>query len=127
MGNTTKVGDLLCHSYVLPVSVTVQSVASHGVTLTDTGADPSFVWQAEDLAPGSREHITITDIVSPGLTADTRFTNTATIDGAEIDLNAFDNEDRAGVLVENPIRRAGWLSRARERVSQVVSGAEISS
>jgi uncharacterized repeat protein (TIGR01451 family) len=86
----------------LPVSITVQSVISHGVAITDTGVQPGFVWQVVDLAPGAGGRITITGIVSPGLVADTRLTNTATIDSATGDINPSNNEGWAGLMVTLP-------------------------
>jgi uncharacterized repeat protein (TIGR01451 family) len=63
---------------IIPYSVTVQSVVSSGVTITDTGAVPPYAWEVGDLAPGEGGVITITAVIDPDLPRGT-FTNTAVV------------------------------------------------
>jgi uncharacterized repeat protein (TIGR01451 family) len=66
---------------VIPYSVTVQSVISSGVAITDTGAVPPHVWEVADVAPGEGGAITITAVIDSDLARGT-FTNTAILTGS---------------------------------------------
>ncbi len=48
---------------IVPLSLTVQSIVSSGLTITDTGAIPPYVWQVQDLSPGDSGTITLTALV----------------------------------------------------------------
>jgi uncharacterized repeat protein (TIGR01451 family) len=74
--NATATGVVLTDT--LPVSVSVTSVISSGVVVTDTGYKPAYVWQVEDLAPGATGCITVTAVVSASLRGGV-FTNTAVL------------------------------------------------
>jgi uncharacterized repeat protein (TIGR01451 family) len=63
-------------SDVIPISVSVTSVLSAGVAITDTGASSGYVWHVQDLAPGQGGVITITGVVSDSLLPAQTFTNT---------------------------------------------------
>ncbi|MCP4543443.1 MAG: DUF11 domain-containing protein [Chloroflexi bacterium] len=43
------------------------TVISSGVTITDTGASPAYVWQVQDLSPGEGGTITITGVLGPNV------------------------------------------------------------
>lgn len=62
----------------VPSLLTGVSVMNSGAIITDTGASPAYVWQVQALSPGVGGVITLTGVVSPGLTTDTCFSNTAT-------------------------------------------------
>ena len=76
---------------VAPISITVNSVVSSGVAITDTGVSPAYVWQVADLAPGEGGAITISGVVSPTITGVSGMINQATIKGVELDENPNDN------------------------------------
>ncbi len=84
-GSSLASGVILTDS--IPLSVTVQSVVSSGVTVTDTGFSPAYVWQIQDLAPGQGGVITLTGYLSSTLPLGL-FTNTAfmTTSGPEITM-----------------------------------------
>jgi uncharacterized repeat protein (TIGR01451 family) len=86
---------------VIPVSLTAASVTSSGVAITDTGANPSFVWDVQNLVPGQGGRITITARISPNLSSNTSFSNSATITGTG-DLTPSNNTASAGVTVNVP-------------------------
>jgi uncharacterized repeat protein (TIGR01451 family) len=75
----------------IPVSVTVQSVVSGGVTITDTGATPSYVWQVQDLEPGQGGVIAIGGVLSGELSGGYVLTNTAVVAGITPDGNPSNN------------------------------------
>ncbi|MCD4738040.1 MAG: cadherin-like domain-containing protein, partial [Anaerolineae bacterium] len=86
---------------VVPVSVTVQNVISSGMTITDTGIRPGYVWQVQDLPPGAGGVITITGVLnSTGLPTGV-FTNSGTIGSATVDSDPTNNSGTAGVMVLN--------------------------
>lgn len=62
----------------LPAFLTVQNILVNGVTITDTGTSPAYVWQVADLAPGQSGVITITGVLTLPLTAGV-YTNTAVL------------------------------------------------
>jgi len=74
-------GDNIAANVVLtdqiPTGITVQSVISSGVAITDTGVSPAYVWNVQDLSPGEGGVITITGVL--GQASAGVFTNTATI------------------------------------------------
>jgi uncharacterized repeat protein (TIGR01451 family) len=84
---------------IIPVSVTVQSVVSSGVTIADTGAIPPYVWQVQDLSPGEAGVITITAELLPTLPCGHAFANTATIAATTGDSDPSDNSSSATVAV----------------------------
>ncbi len=78
------------------------TVISSGVPLTPTAT--LYVWEMAPLAPGEGGVITITGVVSPGLTEGAIFTNTAVIDaitGTLGDDDVTNNSDAAMVAVSN--------------------------
>jgi uncharacterized repeat protein (TIGR01451 family) len=83
---------------VVPVSVTVTSVISSGVAITDTGTSPPYVWEVADLAVGQGGVITITGQLSPTLATGT-FTNTAVITTTTVDANHGNNRSDVEVTV----------------------------
>jgi uncharacterized repeat protein (TIGR01451 family)/CSLREA domain-containing protein len=77
---------------IVPVTITGVSAISSGVAIVDPGATPPYVWQVQELAALNRGGvITITGMVSPGLSADCVFTNTATITTTMAEQNPADN------------------------------------
>ena len=78
---------------IIPVSLTNVSVVSSGVTITNTGASPAYVWTAQNLAWGDEGYITISAQISNPLAWGT-FTNTATISSA-----TSSSSDSAGVTI----------------------------
>ena len=84
---------------LVPSSVTGVSYSSSGATVTQR-ADPNYVWDVADLAPGAGGSITINGTVSTS-SAGTTFTNTATID-AKGDITSGNNTSEAGIAV-NPL------------------------
>jgi uncharacterized repeat protein (TIGR01451 family) len=78
----------------LPVSVTVTSVVSAGVMITDTGATPSYVWEVADLASGAGGVITITGVLSDPLPAGL-ITNVAEI-AADNEVEEIDTSPGGG-------------------------------
>jgi uncharacterized repeat protein (TIGR01451 family) len=83
----------------VPTILTSVCVISSGVSITDTGASPAYVWHVQDLSAGAGGVLTLTGVVSPGLTMDTCFTNTATI---APDGDTTDNTSAAVVSVTLP-------------------------
>jgi uncharacterized repeat protein (TIGR01451 family) len=83
----------------VPSTLMSVHVISSGVSITDTGASPAYVWHVQDLSGGEGGVITLTGVVSPGLTMDTRFTNTATI---APDGDTTDNTSAVVVTVTLP-------------------------
>jgi uncharacterized repeat protein (TIGR01451 family) len=86
----------------MPFSLTNLSVISSGVTITDTGTSPPFVWAVQDLTTDQGGTITITGQISPTLTGSGRFTNTASIDSTAYDTDTLDNTARAGADIVLP-------------------------
>ena len=84
---------------IIPVSLTVQSVLSSGVTLTDTGTVPPYVWEVEPLAPGEGGLVTITAILSPALPVGGWITNTATVAITATEFWITNNESVAAFYV----------------------------
>jgi uncharacterized repeat protein (TIGR01451 family) len=83
----------------MPASLTVTSVISSGVAITDTGYSPRYVWQVQNLAPGQAGLITVTGQLSASLPSGI-FTNTATIGAAIQDGNPANNTSSTGELVD---------------------------
>ena len=65
----------------LPAHLSPQAVLASGVTITDTGVSPAFVWHVADLAPGQTGVITLTAVLTTPLAAGT-YTNTAHVSAA---------------------------------------------
>jgi uncharacterized repeat protein (TIGR01451 family) len=85
----------------IPIALTSVRVISSGVSITDTGASPAYVWNVQDLSPGKVGSITLTGVASPGLTMGTCFTNTATIATA-LEVDTADNTSSVVVTVTLP-------------------------
>jgi len=84
----------------IPVSVTNTGVVSSGVTITDTGASPGYVWEVQDLGVGQGGTLTITGRLSDTLPNGHVFTNTATITTTTaVDANTGNNSNSVGVTV----------------------------
>jgi uncharacterized repeat protein (TIGR01451 family) len=101
----SNAGDLIATGVVItdivPVSLTVQSVVSSGVAITDTGASPPYVWDVQDLAPGAGGVITVSGVLSNPLAAGT-FTNTVAIATSDTESDLDNNESSASVTVSTP-------------------------
>jgi uncharacterized repeat protein (TIGR01451 family) len=88
---------------VVPVTVTVGSVISSGVAITDTTvAPPTYTWQVADLAQSQGGSITITGQVTSTLTSGGRFTNTATITSTTLETDTANNAAEAGLTIVMP-------------------------
>ncbi len=83
----------------VPVTLTNPGFTSSGATINSTGGI-NYVWQVEDLAPDGGGVITITGVLSTGLSAGYTFTNTATIT-TTLESDASDNSGAASVTVSN--------------------------
>jgi uncharacterized repeat protein (TIGR01451 family) len=83
---------------IVPVSVTVTSVVSSGVVITDTGASPPYGWEVADLPVGEGGAITITGQLSATLPT-SRFTNTVVISATTLEEDSTNNESDAAVQV----------------------------
>lgn len=85
---------------IIPGPITGITLLSSDLTLTATGS-ADFSWQVEDLASAETGDLVITGVISPDLTADTAFTNTATIHSPAIEADTANNatsETRAVVV-----------------------------
>ncbi|MFW5942118.1 MAG: Calx-beta domain-containing protein [Chloroflexota bacterium] len=71
------------------------------VPVTPTNGS-SYTWDVADLPPGFEGVITVSGVVSDGLTADTTFTNTATISTARLEGDDQDNSDSVAVTAVVP-------------------------
>jgi uncharacterized repeat protein (TIGR01451 family) len=105
----------------IPATLTGVSVQSAGAAITNTGHSPAYVWQVQNLAPGAGGVITLTGQISPGLTGNTRITNTATLTGTG-DIAPGNNSASAGVTVNVPTIA---FSRAAYSVTEDVGQAVI--
>ena len=66
--------------------------------ITTTGS-LSYTWQVGPLAPAQGGQITVTGVVSPGLSLGHVFTNTARIASATEEMDLADNEDFVRMVV----------------------------
>jgi uncharacterized repeat protein (TIGR01451 family) len=96
-GNAAAIGVVITDA--VPVSVTISSVISSGVSITDTGTSPSYVWQVQDLAPSESGVITITGVLSDPLPDGHTFTNTAVIATTAVDDDPSNNQASAAITV----------------------------
>jgi uncharacterized repeat protein (TIGR01451 family) len=103
---------------VLPAGIVVQGIVSSGAMLTDVGVHPGTVWQVEDLALGEGGAITISGVVSPGLSADVTMVNTAEILAAT-DGTGVPNRSEATLHVVMP--RLSFSSAAYAAAETVCS------
>lgn len=76
---------------VVPSVVLSTSIASGGVTITETQPSPAYVWQVSPLAPGQIGVITVSGWISPALAHRLTFTNTARIATTSVDTDTNDN------------------------------------
>ena len=97
-------GLALAHGVVIsdpvPVELSDVSIQSTLPIVPITGID--YAWQLPDLAPGEGGEILISAVVSTELSADTVFTNTATISSAAGEQDFKDNVSAAPVSVVLP-------------------------
>ncbi len=100
---------------IVPITLTGVSVVSSGVTITNTGVNPGFVWDVQDLAWGEGGVITITGQINPALAA-TVFTNTAEITGTG-DTTPGNNSSAVGVTVVMPDLTVGKVNDVGGTVS----------
>lgn len=77
---------------VVPSIVVSTSIASSGVTITDTGASPGYVWQVSPLLPGQTGVVTVSGWVSPSLIHALTFTNTVAIATTSVDTDTTNNQ-----------------------------------
>jgi uncharacterized repeat protein (TIGR01451 family) len=100
-GELTATGTVITDS--MPVEHVVSlSYTSNGATITPTD-NASYTWQVANLIPGADGVITITGMVSPNLSANTDFTNTATITSITGDANPINNTSTAAVITVGPV------------------------
>jgi len=81
---------------VVPISVTNVSYTSSGAAITPTGSI-SYTWQVDDLALGEGGVITITGVLSTGLSADYTLINTATITSTTSESDPSNNTGEATI------------------------------
>jgi uncharacterized repeat protein (TIGR01451 family) len=83
-GEITATGVVI--SDIVPVGpIADLHYAVSGVAITPTGGI-SYTWQVEDLAPGESGVITLTGLISPGVSGAFSLTNRATISATSVDL-----------------------------------------
>jgi uncharacterized repeat protein (TIGR01451 family) len=85
---------------IIPADVTVQSVASSGVDITDTMASPpSYIWDVQDLTAADVGVITITAELAPDLLCGDSFKNTASIGTTANDTRPGNNSSEVDLSV----------------------------
>ncbi len=84
----------------VPESIVNPNFTSSGATITPTGG-LSFVWQVDNLAPGTGGLITVTGIISPELISETTIVNTAVISNSA-DITPTNNSSTAVTQVIIP-------------------------
>ena len=98
----SNAGESLAQGVVItdrvPISVSVQSVVSHGVVITDSGLRPGYAWRVQDLAPGQGGVITLSGVLNRPLPTGV-FTNTAVITGTARESRSANNTSQAVVRV----------------------------
>ncbi|GAA5526302.1 hypothetical protein Hgul01_00074 [Herpetosiphon gulosus] len=101
----TNTGNLQTSNIVLTDIVspllTNVNVSSQGLTITDTGANPSYVWTVNDLPAGASGSIQISGIISPSLASDTTLINNVSVSD-EIDQLLANNNASAIVALVVP-------------------------
>lgn len=85
---------------LLPSAITNVVVTSSGPAITATGGS-DFVWEVADLAPSESGTITLTGVISPGLTENVTVLNEATIAGSG-DQDGSNNSASAALTVKIP-------------------------
>jgi len=85
---------------IVPVSITVQSVVSSGVAITDSGTSPPYVWQVQNLASQEGGVITITAILSQDLPCGDSVVNRATITTTTAESNSANNSSDTSVTIK---------------------------
>ncbi len=87
-------------SDTIPAELTGASFSS-SLPVSDSGAQPGFLWEVGDLAPGASGVITVSGVIDPDLATDTTITNRAEIGGlrGNTPLSA---EDAADIDVRLP-------------------------
>jgi uncharacterized repeat protein (TIGR01451 family)/CSLREA domain-containing protein len=80
---------------IIPASITVRSIATAGLAISDTGVVPGYVWVADTMTRGARGAITITGEISVDLPSGATLVNTATIKSDSTDLIMSNNESVA--------------------------------
>lgn len=84
----------------IPISLSNIAVVSSGVTITDTGTLPAYVWQVQDLGPNQSGIITITGQISSNIPTGQMLTNTASISSSDVeDSNTSNNTASASITV----------------------------
>jgi len=84
----------------IPISITNTSVSSSGVTITDTGYSPVYVWQVQEMGPGESGTITLTgNLIVPLKMGE--FTNSVTISTTGIDINPNNNSSDVSLTINN--------------------------
>ena len=86
---------------IVPNQIVVESVTTGGAAIVDTGADPPYVWRVTDLQPNSSGIILITGKITPDITSNVAFTNTAIISSA-LDTTLSNNQDSSSLTLEVP-------------------------
>jgi hypothetical protein len=82
---------------IVPTELTaVEFESSRPVTATGS---LSYTWQVGALLPAQSGRITVTGVVSPGLSLGHVFTNTARIASATEEMDLADNEDSVRMVV----------------------------
>ncbi len=86
---------------IVPITLTNLTFTHSGATITPTGGT-TYSWQVADLLPKVGGVITITGLVSPLLTHDSHFTNTALITSTTVDTDTTSNKAKVGLTVNTP-------------------------
>ncbi len=98
IGGEIATGVLISDS--VPISVSNTSVVSAGVSITQTGSAPNYVWRVADLAPSAGGVITITGVLGTPLAAGS-FTNTAHIAIVAGEAITVNNSNAMSITVQN--------------------------
>ncbi len=75
------------------------SIKAQGVTITDTGASPGYVWEIEDLAQNEGGKIVVRGTINPTLLDGTHITNTAQIYSMATEKTLEDNTSEADITI----------------------------
>ncbi|MBM7845056.1 isopeptide-forming domain-containing fimbrial protein [Herpetosiphon giganteus] len=103
--NLTNTGNLQTSNIVLTDIVspllTNVAISGQGLTITDTGANPRYVWTVNDLPAGASGSIQVSGIISSSLASDTTLVNNVSVSD-DIDQLLANNTASAIVAIVVP-------------------------
>lgn len=83
----------------VPITLTNLSYDSSGVVVTSTGSF-SYTWHVADLEPGTGGVITLTGVVSPGVSGMFSLTNSASITATVVDTDTNNNTSAVSHIID---------------------------